>query len=190
MSLNRLTSRRKASVSDGLVTGVSAGLRGHAADESGPELLGALPDGRVAQPGQGAEDRAALVVVQLVLGEDGLRRALQVREEVGIDHDPPDELHETLRHGAADDTKRRSTEKGLARRHDGGARPGWPGQVLPSPGDWKQSSHSSAGLLTPAKLPSGTPPDCRARSRARRASSYAEVSAGVTPVRQTFRAVS
>ena len=41
MSLNSRTSRRKASVSAGLATGVPVGLRGHATDESAPELLGA-----------------------------------------------------------------------------------------------------------------------------------------------------
>jgi hypothetical protein len=96
--LNSRTSRRKASVSAGLATGVPVGLRGHATDESAPELLGARGGRRRSQPGQGTEDGATLVVVQLVLGQDGLGRPLQRGKEVGIDHDPTDELDETLRH--------------------------------------------------------------------------------------------
>src|SRR5688572_9690452 len=114
MSLTSRTSRRNASVSAAVDTGVSRRfLGGHAADESGAEGLRALPGRGLGEPGQGAEHGATLVVVQLVLGQDSIGRALQVSEEVWVDHGPPNELRKALRHGPWIIPNRVQPRKGL-----------------------------------------------------------------------------
>src|SRR5580765_8972041 len=91
-SLNRRTSRRKATVSAGLATAPAARLGGHATDESAVESLRALRRRGLAEPGQGAEHRAALGLVELVLSQDLVGRLLQLGEEVRVDHCSSDQL--------------------------------------------------------------------------------------------------
>ena len=70
-----------------------------APEQGGSQEDRALIDRRVGQSNQGGLDGSPLVVAQLVLGEDRVRRPLQIGEEVGIDHRAADQVGQTLGHG-------------------------------------------------------------------------------------------
>ena len=117
MLRNRRTLLRKTSVSAELPTrGRSVRLGGHASDESGAQRGGTLAGRALTESGQRSEDGGALVVRELVFGKNAVGRALQIGEEVGIDHRAADQFGKSLSHGVRDHIKVEGVEEGPAPR--------------------------------------------------------------------------